>query len=136
MEIVQVRNPNKSWHEVKRNLRQDHRWELASLLDTDEKEELFQQHVEQLVEKKRIHFRQLLTETSEVWCISTKLLCSCLCALLQISLKMPWKKARKLIKEDPRYKNFGDSDHVCECSATTVLYFPIWEVLHAIHYGI
>ena len=25
---------------------------------------------------------------------------------------MPWKKARKLIKEDPRYKNFGDSDHV------------------------
>ena len=27
---------------------------------------------------------------------------------------MPWKKARKLIKEDPRYKNFGDSDHVSE----------------------
>ena len=28
----------------------------------------------------------------------------------QITLTMPWKKARKLIKEDPRYKNFGDSD--------------------------
>ena len=25
---------------------------------------------------------------------------------------MPWKKARKLIKEDPRYKNFGQHDHV------------------------
>ena len=30
----------------------------------------------------------------------------------QITLTMPWKKVRKLIKEDPRYKNFGDSDHV------------------------
>ena len=25
---------------------------------------------------------------------------------------MPWRKARKLIKEDPRYKNYGDSDQV------------------------
>ena len=30
----------------------------------------------------------------------------------QISLIMPWKKARKLIKDDPRYKNYGDTDHV------------------------
>ena len=29
---------------------------------------------------------------------------------------MPWKKARKLIKEDPRYKNYGDTDHVCTCN--------------------
>lgn len=33
-------------------------------------------------------------------------------SLSQISLTMPWKKARKLIKEDPRYKAFGDSDNV------------------------
>ena len=26
---------------------------------------------------------------------------------------MSWKKARKLIKEDPRYKKYSDSDHVC-----------------------
>lgn len=25
---------------------------------------------------------------------------------------MPWKKARKYIKEDYRYKNYSDSDHV------------------------
>ena len=25
---------------------------------------------------------------------------------------MPWKKARKLIRDDPRYKNFTESDHV------------------------
>ena len=30
----------------------------------------------------------------------------------QISLVMPWKKARKLIRDDPRYKNFTESDHV------------------------
>ena len=25
---------------------------------------------------------------------------------------MPWKKARKLIKDDPRYKKYSDSDDV------------------------
>ena len=30
----------------------------------------------------------------------------------QITLVMSWKKAKKLIKEDPRYKNYTDSDHV------------------------
>ena len=32
--------------------------------------------------------------------------------LAQITLDMPWKKAKKLIREDPRYKNFTESDHV------------------------
>ncbi len=31
---------------------------------------------------------------------------------LQITLMMPWKKARKLIKDDPRYKKYSDSDEV------------------------
>ena len=39
-------------------------------------------------------------------------LCVCVCVCCQITLVMPWKKARKLIKEDPRYKNFTESDHV------------------------
>ena len=29
---------------------------------------------------------------------------------LQITLTMSWKKAKKLIKEDPRYKAFSDDD--------------------------
>lgn len=33
---------------------------------------------------------------------------------LQITLSMPWKKARKYIKEDVRYRNFTDSDYVRE----------------------
>ena len=32
--------------------------------------------------------------------------------MVQISLTMPWRKARKLIKEEVRYKNYGDSDQV------------------------
>ena len=31
---------------------------------------------------------------------------------LQITLTMSWKKAKKLIKEDARYKAFSDDDHV------------------------
>ena len=45
---------------------------------------------------------------------------------------MPWKKARKLIKEDPRYKNFGDSDHVSEHNSVECLslsYVPSLPVL-------
>ena len=36
----------------------------------------------------------------------------CLSHWFQISLVMPWKKAKKLIRDDPRYKNFTESDHV------------------------
>ena len=39
----------------------------------------------------------------------------------QITLTMPWKKARKLIKEDPRYKNFGDSDEASALSESPFL---------------
>jgi len=94
--VDMVRNSDAIWHDTKRSLRRDHRWELADLLETTEKERLFREHVETLAEKKRLQFRKLLEETP------------------QITLTMPWKKARKLIKEDPRYKNFGDSDHVSE----------------------
>lgn len=31
---------------------------------------------------------------------------------IQITLKLSWKKARKYIKDDIRYKNFADSDYV------------------------
>ena len=33
-------------------------------------------------------------------------------APLQISLTLSWRKARKLIKSDPRYEKFGESDRV------------------------
>ena len=38
---------------------------------------------------------------------------------------MPWKKARKLIKEDPRYKSYEDSDRVCVLSVSKFY----WQIL-------
>ena len=61
-----MRNPDKSWNDTKRSLRKDYRWELAELLDAGEKEKLFQDHIDQLTDKKRIQFRQLLEENTQV----------------------------------------------------------------------
>lgn len=52
-----VRNADLIWKEAKRQLRKDSRWDLAELLDRDEKEKLFMAHVEQLGNKKRDKFR-------------------------------------------------------------------------------
>jgi len=48
-----------TWREAKRQLRKDSRWELAELLDREEKEKLFNVHTEQLGNKKRDKFRQV-----------------------------------------------------------------------------
>lgn len=64
--IAQVRSSDATWSDTRRNLRKDHRWESASLLEREEKEKLFNEHVEALAKKKKEHFRQLLDETSMV----------------------------------------------------------------------
>lgn len=63
---LQVRSSDATWSDTRRNLRKDHRWESASLLEREEKEKLFNEHVEALAKKKKEHFRQLLDETSMV----------------------------------------------------------------------
>lgn len=63
---LQVRSTDVSWAETRRNLRKDHRWESASLLERDDKEKLFNEHVEALTKKKKEHFRLLLDETAVV----------------------------------------------------------------------
>lgn len=62
----QVRSSDAAWSDTRRNLRKDHRWESASLLEREEKEKLFNEHVEALAKKKKEQFRQLLDETSMV----------------------------------------------------------------------
>lgn len=62
----QVRSSDAAWSDTRRNLRKDHRWESASLLEREEKEKLFNEHVEALSKKKKELFRQLLDETSMV----------------------------------------------------------------------
>ncbi|KAG8237630.1 hypothetical protein J437_LFUL017399 [Ladona fulva] len=91
-----VRNADLAWREAKRQLRKDHRWESAELLERDEKEKLFNQHIEQLSKRKKEKFRELLDETAEV------------------TLTSSWKEIKKLIKEDPRYSKFSSSDRKCE----------------------
>lgn len=55
--VAQVRNSEINWREAKRQLRKDNRWDLAELLDRDEKEKLFNEHIDQLTKKKREKFR-------------------------------------------------------------------------------
>lgn len=63
---TQVKSTDATWSETRRNLRKDHRWESASLLERHEKEKLFEEHVEALTKRKKEHFRLLLDETSMV----------------------------------------------------------------------
>lgn len=89
-----VRNADLGWREVKRTLRKDHRWDLVDSLSREEKEKLFNEHIELLLRKKREKFRELLDETPEVTLTST------------------WKEIKKIIKEDPRYTKFASSERV------------------------
>lgn len=89
-----MRNADNGWREVKRILRKDHRWDLAESLPRDEKEKLFNEHIETLLRKKREKFRELLDETAEV------------------SLTSTWKEIKKIIREDPRYTKFASSERV------------------------
>ncbi|XP_077448717.1 transcription elongation regulator 1 isoform X4 [Stigmatopora argus] len=87
-----VRSSDATWSDTRRNLRKDHRWESSSLLEREEKEKLFNDHVEALAKKKKEHFRQLLDETT------------------MITLTTTWKEVKKIIKEDPRCIKFSSSD--------------------------
>ena len=64
--IFQVRSADAVWHDTRKQLKQDHRWGLAELLESSDRERLFQEHIEGLMEKKRLQFRRLLEETSQV----------------------------------------------------------------------
>nr|CAB3266868.1 transcription elongation regulator 1 [Phallusia mammillata] len=87
-----VRTTDQSWSEVRRVLKKDGRWDLASLLSRDEKERYFTSHVESLNKKKRSGFKQLLDETST------------------ITLTSKWKDVKKMIRSDPRYAKLSSSD--------------------------
>ncbi|XP_072257024.1 transcription elongation regulator 1 isoform X2 [Pyxicephalus adspersus] len=87
-----VRSSDVSWSDTRRTLRKDHRWESGSLLEREEKEKLFNEHIDALTKKKREHFRQLLDETYTITLTST------------------WKEVKKVIKDDPRFIKFSSSD--------------------------
>uniref|UniRef100_A0A673J3D6 Transcription elongation regulator 1-like n=1 Tax=Sinocyclocheilus rhinocerous TaxID=307959 RepID=A0A673J3D6_9TELE len=90
--LAKVKSSDANWSETRRTLRKDHRWQSSSLLERDEKERLFNEHIEALGKKKKELFRQLLDETTS------------------INLMTSWKEVKKLIKEDPRCIKFSSSD--------------------------
>ncbi|XP_075146736.1 uncharacterized protein LOC142221089 isoform X2 [Haematobia irritans] len=90
-----VRNPDFTWKEVKRQLRKDHRWELVEFLDRDDRERIFNEHIDSLMKKKREKFREMLDEISS------------------LDLTSSWKDIKKLVKDDPRYLKYNNSEK-CE----------------------
>jgi len=87
-----VRNPDLTWKEAKKLLKKDHRYD--SDLDRDERERLFNDHINMLAKKKRDKFREMLDEISNM------------------ELTSPWKEIKRQIRDDPRYSKFGNSDRV------------------------
>ncbi len=53
----QIRNADMSWKEAKRVLRKDSRSEATEILQKEEKEKMFAEHIDKLTMKKRIKFR-------------------------------------------------------------------------------
>lgn len=64
--MLKVRSCDTTWHEGKKQLRKDHRWDLAELVDRNKKEELFNEHVKQLYKRKKEAFYQMLDEQPTV----------------------------------------------------------------------
>ncbi|KAL3865336.1 hypothetical protein ACJMK2_006934 [Sinanodonta woodiana] len=87
-----VRNAEATWRDTRKQLRKDHRWDVDDLLTREEKEKLFEEHIENLSKKSKEIFHKLLDETSG------------------ITLSTSWKEVKKMIKDDPRYNKFSSSD--------------------------
>lgn len=72
-DVLQVKKPEVSWHDAKKALKRDVRWDVvAASVESTERETMFQTHIRAMNEKKRTAFRKLLDETLQVFCNSYK----------------------------------------------------------------
>lgn len=86
-----------SWHDARKQLRKDSRYEAIDLLDKETKENLFEEHVGALEKKRREAFFAALTD----------------CDRLGFDTK--WRDARKIIDEEERFDRLkASSERVCE----------------------
>lgn len=90
-----IRAPDFTWKEAKKLLKRDSRWE-AFALEKPEKEKLFDDHMDKLMQKKKFSYHSLLDE------------------LKDISLDASFKDIKKQIRDDPRYTKFSSSEKKCE----------------------
>jgi len=87
-----IRTADLSWKDAKKVMRKDQRWDLVEALEREEKERLYDAHVDVLNKKKKASYHELLGECSEV------------------TLTASWKDVKKAIKDDPRFEKFSSSD--------------------------
>uniref|UniRef100_A0A914VS59 Transcription elongation regulator 1 n=2 Tax=Plectus sambesii TaxID=2011161 RepID=A0A914VS59_9BILA len=91
-----VKASDSHWRETRRQLRKDKRWELADLLDKEQKERLFDDHIRSLEKKRKEAFYQLLNDCEGV------------------TLTSHWREVRKMINDDPRYSKLCASERRAE----------------------
>ncbi|VDO62485.1 unnamed protein product, partial [Onchocerca flexuosa] len=91
-----IKSADYTWHEARRILRKDSRYENCDLLEKDAKERLFDAHVQHLERKRREVFFQLLNETKD------------------ITPSMKWREAKKIIEKDERFTKFNISERKTE----------------------
>ncbi|MFH4974116.1 hypothetical protein AB6A40_000825 [Gnathostoma spinigerum] len=85
-----------SWHDARRTLRRDSRYENCDLLEKDAKERLFDAHIQHLERKRREIFFQLLNDTEE------------------ITPNMKWREVKKIMEKDEKFAKFSVSDRKTE----------------------
>lgn len=83
-----------TWREARKTLKKDSRYDHCKLLERDEKEKYFDEHIEALKKKQKDIFRSLLDS-----CPS-------------ITLTSSWKQIKKSIQDDPKFAKFSSSDRV------------------------
>lgn len=86
-----VKDSQFTWKETRRSLRKDPRWVAVEMLDKNEKEDLFDEHINEIKDRKKKSFRKLLDESD-------------------IPLDAEWRDIRRKVKEDPRYLKFGATE--------------------------
>lgn len=90
--IELITDPDVSWHDAKRIMRKSAQWDLVNDLPRDWMEVVFDCHLDKIYQRRREKFHQLLGETKE------------------ITLGHEWRDVKRIIRDDPRYIKFCNSD--------------------------
>uniref|UniRef100_A0A914C9L1 WW domain-containing protein n=1 Tax=Acrobeloides nanus TaxID=290746 RepID=A0A914C9L1_9BILA len=91
-----IKNADISWHDAKKLLKKDDRYDSLSLLDREAKERLFDEHIDSLEKKRRDLFYQLLNEQD------------------QITFNTKWRDARKIIADDEKFSKIHANERKTE----------------------
>jgi len=86
-----VKDTQYSWKETRRSLRKDPRWSAVDSLDKSEKEDLFDEHIKDIRDKRKKSFRKMLDDND-------------------MGLDAEWREMRRKVKDDPRYIKFGATE--------------------------